>query len=311
MKKNWFKGALCLSLALLMLAGSAFAAIARDDVAADAGKNATITVADGKLTVAVSGRTQGEQCVLFQVRTGVEGETAQAVLTAAQASTTAPYSLAEDTILYVDQVEVGADGTATFSNFQPMVEAKSLFVLGSNAEGFDAQIIGAMISHGVSVKGTVTAKGAAATDTKATVSLTDSTGAKVAADIEVTLTGGAGTYEFTGVPAGTYTLTVSGTAGKYVAREYAVTVESAEVTQDAVICPRGDASNDGTVNQTDYMQVLNYVKLKGNTTLKDDAYRLACANTNNDFDKTTGAIVVNLSDYMQLLSHVQKLKSLW
>lgn len=290
MKKSSWKLVLCLALAAVMLMCTALAAIEQADVAADDGT--TITVTGGKLTLTTTGLTSGTQYVLMQVKTDVAGDSAQAILTAAKTAQN-PYVVGEETIIYIDQA--ASDGSITFSDFQPKVAANSLFILGGDAQ---PKIVGAMIARGVTVSGTVTAKGAAATDTAAKVELLD--GTSVVAEANVALTNGAGSYSLESVPDGTYTLKVTGTAGKYVAREYAVTVAGSEVAQNVEIWPRGDASGDGRVNLTDYNQVLRHVR--GTSALQE--YPVACADTNGDTR-------VNLTDYNQILRHVRGTSNLW
>ena len=95
MKKNWLKWALCLVLAVGLLACVASAAIAQEDVAAVTGTTITVD-SEGKLTVATPG-IDGTQYVLFQVKTiaGLDDSTAAALLADAQAKATAgtqPYA---------------------------------------------------------------------------------------------------------------------------------------------------------------------------------------------------------------------------
>lgn len=279
MKKNWLKWALCLVLAVAMLTCVATAAIEQGDVAADANA-ATITVTDGKLTVVANG-TADKQYVLIQVKTDLKADTAEALLTAAKAAQSAPYDLNEDKIFYIDQDAAASNGKVTFSNFQPKSAATSLFILGGEAE---PQIIGAMVAHGVTVGGTVTLKGAAATDTAAKVEILN--GTEVVGEADVTVSNGTGTYSIEAVPAGTYTLKVSGTAGKYVAREYAITVADAEVTQAVEICPLGDANGDGRITLGDATAILNHTRL--GSTNKLTGYAFDCADTVNDSRITLG-----------------------
>ncbi len=291
MKKNWLKWALCLVLAVGLLTCVASAAIVQDDVAAAAGT--TITVTDGKLTVATPGTTD-TQYVLIQVKTSLTADSAANLLKAAQDATEQPYDLNEDAILYIDQY-AAADGTVTFSNFQPKAAATSLFILGGDAE---PKIIGAMIARGVTVGGTVTLKGAAATDTAAKVEIMS--GTDVIGEANVTLTNGAGTYAIEAVPDGTYTLKVTGTANKYVAREYAITVAGSEVTQAVELCPKGDVSGDGDVTIADCTQVLRHVK--NALTLTD--YKFACGDVSGDGE-------LSATDFTQILRHVKGTRTLW
>ena len=141
MKKSSWKWVLCLALAVVMLACTALAATA-PDVAAVSGANVTVGN-DGKLTVTVNNLTAGKQYALLQVKVQSNAATA-ADLVANPPS----YSVSEDNILYIDQA--AADGTVTFSNFLPKSMSTSLFVLGG---GDEAQVVGAMVTQGVSVKG--------------------------------------------------------------------------------------------------------------------------------------------------------------
>lgn len=290
MKKSSWKLVLCLALAAVMLMCTALAAIEQGDVAAASGT--TITVgSDGKLTVAVTGLTEGTQYVLMQVKVTSDADSAAALL-----ATPPAYDVGEDTIVYIDQDAAATGGSVSFSNFLPKSAATSLFVLGGDAQ---PKIVGAMIARGVTVSGTVTAKGAAATDTAAKVELLD--GTSVVAEANVALTNGMGSYSLESVPAGTYTLKVTSTAGKYVDREYAVTVADNAVAQNVEIWTKGDVNGDGRVNLSDYGLVLRHVKKTGVIT---DEYTLACSDTNGDTR-------VNLTDYGQILRHVKKTGSLW
>ena len=79
-------------------------------------------------------------------------------------------------------------------------------------------------------------------------------------------------YSFENVPAGSYVLSVE--KKNHVTREYEVTV-SADTTQDVVICPKGDANNDGSVKGND--ATVAYRHALGKAPLTDD-YKFACAN---------------------------------
>ncbi len=286
MKKNAWKMVLCLALAAAMLmTGVAMAAIAQGDVAAAQGT--TITVgADGKLTVAVSGVTTGSQYALLQVKVNTQATSAAELLADPPA-----YDVGEDTILYLDQFQA-ADGKVTFANFQPMMAANSLFILGGDTE---PKVVGAMVSQGVTVTGTVTAKGA--TSGTATVELFQES-SKVGEGTATIGANGTGTYTIDGVANGQYTMKVS-SGTKYVAREYTVNVTGA-LTQNVEIWPKGDVNGDGNINMTDYTGILRHVKQT--STLTD--YALQCANAD-------GASGVNMTDYTAVLRHVKQAGSLW
>lgn len=278
MKKSSWKLVLCLALAVVMLACTALAAIAQEDVAAASGT--TITVSnDGKLTVEVSGLT-GPQYVLMQVKVNSNAATPAALL-----ADPPSYDVGEDTILYIDQDEV-TSGKLTFSNFLPKSAATSLFVLGGDAE---PKIVGAMVAQGVTVSGTVTAK--EGSNPAATVTVT-------AGDVseEVTLTNGAGNYTLSGVATDVTTLTAS-SGTKFVAREYAIDA-SADVTQNIVLNPKGDTVQDGTgtVSIQDVNALYAHTQRNG---AKLTGYALDCG-------KVLGSDTVSIQDVNALYAHTQR-----
>ena len=101
------------------------------------------------------------------------------------------------------------------------------------------------------------------------------------------------TYSFSNVPSGEYKMTVA--KKDHVTREYAVSV-SADTTQNVKICPKGDVSNDGKVNITDYSMA--YAHVQKQVTLTD--YRFACGNVVGSAQK------IDMNDVSRIYAHINK-----
>ncbi len=112
-------------------------------------------------------------------------------------------------------------------------------------------------------------------------------------------TGNTGTYEFTAVPDGTYTIIIS--KEDHVTRFYTVeVVDGVAITQDLEIHLKGDINGDGKLMVTDYNAILRHVKKK--STL--EGYEFDCADVDGN-----GKIMV--TDYNAVLKHVKKTQALW
>ena len=116
-------------------------------------------------------------------------------------------------------------------------------------------------------------------------------------DFTATVTG-KDSYAIENVPNGEYKLSVE--KKDHVAREYAVTVDGADVTQDVKICPIGDANNDGKVNAKDSNAIMRHISKA--SILTD--YNLLCANANGDTK-------VNAKDVNRILRHLSKAEPLF
>ena len=110
--------------------------------------------------------------------------------------------------------------------------------------------------------------------------------------------GNANSYSVDNVAPGSYTMKVS--KKNHVDREYAVTVNGANVTQDVKICPIGDANNDGKVNAKDSNAIMRHISKASILT----GYNLACANANGDTK-------VNAKDVNRILRHISKAEPLF
>lgn len=148
---------------------------------------------------------------------------------------------------------------------------------------------------GVTVSGTVTSFGGE-TDT-VTVELwkADATSAAY----QTTVTGNSAAYTIANVESGSYTMKVAKT--KHATREYAVTVGSSDVTQDAVIWLYGDVNGSGVVDGSDATQIYRYRGGKKGVFSSDDAetlaYRIKVANITAF---SAGDSVVDGSDATQI-----------
>lgn len=158
-----------------------------------------------------------------------------------------------------------------------------------------APIGGGSGTTGVTVSGTVTSFGGE-TDT-VTVELwkADATSAAY----QTTVTGNSAAYAIENVESGSYTMKVAKT--KHATREYAVTVGSSDVTQDAVIWLYGDVNGSGVVDGSDATQIYRYRGGKKGVFSSDDAetlaYRIKVANITAF---SAGDSVVDGSDATQI-----------
>ncbi len=112
-----------------------------------------------------------------------------------------------------------------------------------------------------------------------------------------TLVGNSGTYTFEEVTEGRYTVKVSKT--KHAPREYTITVEDADVTQDVEIWLYGDVTADGIVNNNDVMQInRKNANLSSVFSLTENAdYRLKVANVTAS---TNTDAIINNTDVIQI-----------
>lgn len=186
-------------------------------------------------------------------------------------------------------IKTGADGfKACYSGARAMADDKYNCVTADIDDGGSG-------TTGVTVSGTVTSFGGE-TDT-VTVELwkADATSAAY----QTTVTGNSAAYTIENVESGSYTMKVSKT--KHATREYAVTVGSSDVTQDAVIWLYGDVNGSGVVDGSDATQIYRYRGGKKGVFSSDDAetlaYRIKVANITAF---SAGDSVVDGSDATQI-----------
>ena len=115
---------------------------------------------------------------------------------------------------------------------------------------------------------------------------------------EAVVKGNSATYSIEGVAPGTYTMKVM--KKNHVAREYEVTVEGSNVTQDVKIHLKGDINGDGKVTTKDWNAIYKHISKTELLT----GYELACAEVTGDGKVTT-------KDWNALYKHINKTEPLW
>lgn len=154
----------------------------------------------------------------------------------------------------------------------------------------DCNVTNGKISTGSTVSGTVTSFGEATEPV--TLRLLEN-GTEID---KVTSTDG--TYSFSSVSPGTYTIEVSKL--NHATRIYKITVEREDITEALKIHLLGDVTGDGQVKIGDYAKILAHVKGASIMT----GYELNCADV-------TGDGFVKIGDYAKVLAHVKGASLLW
>ena len=174
--------------------------------------------------------------------------------------------------------------TTHFSHY--MATTEDIFTKYADANG---------ITEGVTVSGNVISYGDASETT--TIHLLNAENTDVTEP--VTVTGNNGTYTFSHIPEGTYTLQVS--KKHHVTREYTVTVGTeTDATQDVKICLLGDVTMDGNINIGDHQRLFEHLR---GINLIEDTYQLKVADV-------TGDKTVNIGDHQRLFEHLKGIKLL-
>ena len=122
-------------------------------------------------------------------------------------------------------------------------------LLNSNREQVPYTVVDGKISTGSPVSGNVTSFGEATEPV--TLRLLEN-GTEI---YKVTSTDG--TYSFSSVSPGAYTIEVS--KNKHATRSYEITVDREDVVEDVAIYLKGDVNNDGTINVKDATLLRRYV----------------------------------------------------
>lgn len=164
-------------------------------------------------------------------------------------------------------------------------------IVNENSDVIPFTVVEGKISTGSTVKGTVTSFGEATEPV--TLRLLEN-GTEID---KVTSTDG--TYSFSSVSPGTYTIEVSKL--NHATRIYEITVEREDITEALKIHLKGDIDGNGRVNTTDVNRAFAHVRKTNFLT----GYELTCA----DVIGTDGK--VNTTDVNRIFAHVRKTNLLW
>lgn len=164
-------------------------------------------------------------------------------------------------------------------------------LLNEDRERIPYSVVNGKISTGSTVSGTVTSFGEATEPV--TLRLLEN-GTEID---KVTSTDG--TYSFSSVSPGNYTIEVSKL--NHATRTYEITVEREDITEALKIHLKGDIDGNGRVNTTDVNRAFAHVRKTNFLT----GYELTCA----DVIGTDGK--VNTTDVNRIFAHVRKTNLLW
>ncbi len=164
-------------------------------------------------------------------------------------------------------------------------------LLNEDWEQIPYTVVNGKISTGSTVSGTVTSFGEATEPV--TLRLLEN-----GTEIDK-VTSHDGTYSFSSVSPGTYTIEISKL--NHATRTYEITVEREDITEALKIHLLGDITGDGRVNTTDVNRAFAHVRKTNYLT----GYELVCA----DVVGTDGK--VNTTDVNRIFAHVRKTNLLW
>lgn len=163
-------------------------------------------------------------------------------------------------------------------------------IVNENWEAIPFTVVEGKISTGSTVSGTITSFGEATEPV--TLRLLEN-GTEID---KVTSTDG--TYSFSSVSPGTYTIEVSKL--NHATRTYEITVEREDVSNALKIHLKGDINGDGKVNVVDVAKANAHAK----KTVYIEDYELLCADINGDGK-------VNVVDVAKMNAHAKKTVFLW
>ena len=163
-------------------------------------------------------------------------------------------------------------------------------IVNENWDTIPFTVVEGKISTGSTVSGTVTSFGEA-TEPVTLRLLTNGT------EIDK-VTSTDGTYSFSSVSPGTYTIEVSKL--NHATRTYEITVEREDITEALKIHLKGDINGDGRVNVSDVGKANAHAK----KTKFLEGYEFVCADINGDG-------TINISDVGKINAHAKKTLPLW
>lgn len=175
-------------------------------------------------------------------------------------------------------------------NYELTVRYLPQDIANASYNQIDCNVANGKISTGSMISGTVTSFGKATEPVTLRLSENGTETDKI--------TSIDGTYCFSSVSPGTYTIEVSKL--NHATRIYEITVEREDITENLKIHLIGDVTGDGKVKIGDYAKILAHVK--GTSILTD--YDFVCADV-------TGDGKIKIGDYAKVLAHVKGTSMLW
>lgn len=194
---------------------------------------------------------------------------------------------------YTDTNYTPVEGTVKNNQFVFKTKHFSKYIVAEKTT-LDAFKAAKNLSEGVTVSGTVTSFG----DIEADVTINLIKVGETSATRTQVKKGNNTEYSLDGVAAGDYTLQIL--KKNHVTREYAVTVGSEAVVQDAKIYLLGDINGDGSITPSDNTKMLRHIK----KTALLSGYELKCADINGDGSVTP-------SDSTKMLRHIKGTAYIW
>ncbi len=194
---------------------------------------------------------------------------------------------------YTDTNYTPVEGTVKNNQFVFKTKHFSKYIVAEKTT-LDAFKAAKNLSEGVTVSGTVTSFG----DIEADVTINLIKTGETSATRTRVKKGNNTEYSLDGVAAGDYTLQIL--KKNHVTREYAVTVGSEAVVQDAKIYLLGDINGDGSITPSDNTKMLRHIK----KTALLSGYELKCADINGDGSVTP-------SDSTKMLRHIKGTAYIW
>lgn len=274
---------LCLGVLAAVLAGSALAATPGYTVDQDGTVNYYDYWYNRYFTAeCTEGIIDGESYAILFVAAELDPETHQVK----------SYTVNEDTIMYIGQVHTW-NGKFYVEGIKPRSMPDSVVLLGGKfSDGQSPKVLGTVIGHGVTIRGSVTSQHPGK---PVTVELyQEGSTSAPAASTQIPAAAGSGQatqeFELTGVPAGRYDLKIT-KEGHTVCWVTGIQADIDIVLETPIVLPAGDVDGDGTVNILD-----------ANETLRSDTYNKAIDEAQVKLADTDGDGSVNILDVNVILS---------
>lgn len=254
---------LCLGVLAAVLAGSALAATPGYTVDQDGTVNYYDYWYNRYFTAeCTEGIIDGESYAILFVAAELDPETHQVK----------SYTVNEDTIMYIGQVHTW-NGKFYVEGIKPRSMPDSVVLLGGKfSDGQSPKVLGTVIGHGVTIRGSVTSQHPGK---PVTVELyQEGSTSAPAASTQIPAAAGSGQatqeFELTGVPAGRYDLKIT-KEGHTVCWVTGIQADIDIVLETPIVLPAGDVDMNGSINGLDLNTVTsdnNYGKLVSEALVK-------------------------------------------